>query len=513
MYEKGLNSVSVRLIALTRIANYTTIERWVLGLFYGRMKETLIFGITAVLAVAAFIVFRGKRKNSFTTTMKVLVLFYVVLAFFRFLMADGFIWIINGGMYNGIYYENTDYLQSVLRWGHAMSYTVLAIAIFFDNRLLKNISIYFVLPFTVASVFNFDSFIVYFMMPGGRGIVTSELFRQIYFGAELVVGMLIPILFVAVDKHWFRWKDKTEWLHFLAAIPFAALLLIPAYVPQSLLGYTEIKVAALTLGNFVWILVTVIEIIVLYVIFRFKNRHQRLTLCWFLALGLFMHYNSIYIMGITLARLPFQLCNMAAYFFLVALFIKKKAFFNFIFLANVMGTIIAIIGPDTSGGAASFWNIHFLLEHMQVLVVPMMCMLLRIFPRVEKSALKHLTIGFVFYFLFCWISGTILNGYAAETGEWVNYFYLFNLKKGTDYFPFLSFVEKYTYVIFGRFTVYPVFQLLIFGGFLFGCVLLYLCIIKLYAVLDDHMRLREARIDLYEKTTGKKSNAPREFVE
>lgn len=436
----------------------------------------------------------------------------MVWVFFRYMLNDTFIWVINGGYYNDMYIETHDYLQSFLRWGHYLSYVVFAMAIFFNSRLFKNISIFVCLPFAILSgVFYYD-FMDYFMATGGRGITTSIGFREFYFSVELIIAMLIPLMMLIVDRHMFNFKDKTEWKNFLVSLPFICLILIPVYIPQSLIGFTNYTTAGLTIGNFIWLFITFLEISILYIIFRFKDRRSRYMLCMFLALALFMHYNSMYLMGFTIQRLPFQLCNLGAYFFVFALLIKNRAFFNFTFLANVVGTLIAMLAPDTSGGFAGFWNIHFLLEHMQVLVIPVLCMLLRIFPRVDKSALKHLLIGFSCYFAFCWVAGTILNGFADDAGYGtVNYFYIFDLEKAFGYFPFLSFTQHIHIELFGIFDIWPVFQLAVYGGFLLLCVLFYFLVLKFYDILDDHFELRKARIDLYEKLTGKKSKAKREY--
>ena len=477
------------------------------------MEQAIVFGISLVAVLVAFFVFRGDRKKYLKPTLKVLAIVFIAWGFFRYMLADSFIWVINKGIYNGVYYEKTDILQSILRWGYNASYIISVMACFFDSKLFRNLSICYCLPFAILSTIFFGDFMNYFMavnMPVGRGIVTSELFRSFYFSTELILATIIPLLLLVVDRRIF--KEKFDWKTLLICLPFVILSTIPVYVPQSIIGYTKITTTAFTIGNFVWIGVTLLEIFVLYMVFRFRPYRDRYMVCMYLALALFMHYNSLYLMGFTISRLPVQLCNLGAYFFVIALIIKKRGFFNFTFLANIVGTIIAMVMPDTSGGFAGFWNMHFLLEHMQVLVIPMLCMLLRIFPRLEKNALKHLVIGFTCYFLFCWVSGTILNGFALEGGYGkVNFFYIFDLEKALGYFPFLSFTQSLTFTLFGRFQFWPVFQIIIYLGFLALCVGFYFLMIKFYEFLDDQFELRKARIDMYEKYTGKKSKSKREY--
>ena len=165
-------------------------------------------------------------------------------------------------------------------------------------------------------------------------------------------------------------------------------------------------------------------------IFKNKDYQTRYELCVFLCIQLFMHYNSTYIMGFTFKKLPFQLCNLAAYFFLIAIVFKRKRLFNFAYIANLVGAAIAVAAPDVEDGIFSFWYVHFVMEHMQVFAIPVIIGLLNL-PRFKKKDLKD--VFWLFYLLFFrLISGTLLNGLALKTGDTgfkVNYFYLFDQPK------------------------------------------------------------------------------------
>lgn len=227
---------------------------------------------------------------------------------------------------------------------------------------------------------------------------------------------------------------------------------------------------------------------------------------------LFFEYNSMYLMGFSISRLPLQLCNLGAYLFLIALIFKWRPLFNFAFLANTVGTIIAILMPDISGGIFGFWNVHFLYEHMLVFIIPILALALRIFPRIKVDALKHFAIGFAIYFAVVLVAGTILNGFSQQIGQAVNYFYIFDLEKAFGYFSFLRWSGDIV-LRMGPFVLYPVFQLAIYLGFQFLVWLFYLLVQKMFKVADDKLALRKSRIDLYEKITRKKSKAPIDFID
>ena len=217
-------------------------------------------------------------------------------------------------------------------------------------------------------------------------------------------------------------------------------------------------------------------------------------------------------MGFSIPRLPIQLCNLAAYLYLIAIPFKCQKLFQFCFIANLTGALLAIFLPDFMPGAFGFWTMHFTLEHSLVFMVPVLAMWLRIFPRVTRSALKYSFIGFSIYFVFCLTVGTILNGYADVTGFEVNYFFLFDLDKAFAIFPFFTFAERVHWQ-FGRFEIYPIFVLTIYVCFQLLCVVYYHVIRFIYNFEDDHMALRGSAIELYEKRTGKVSRRKKEFID
>ena len=148
-----------------------------------------------------------------------------------------------------------------------------------------------------------------------------------------------------------------------------------------------------------------------------------------------------------------------------------------------------------------------------VFAIPILCMGLRIFPRITRRSLLYTLIGFTIYFLFAFISGTILNGYASVTKERVNFFFMFDKSQAFEYFPMFSFAGE-TRIAFGRFEIYPILVGIIYFGFLLLCFLFYLLVKKvLYKMEDDHLQLRLSAIELYEKTTGKPSRRPKEFID
>ena len=476
------------------------------------MYQAIVFLSAALFVAATLFLFRKKDNSKFDLFLKIFTVAFCAVGFFRFMLSDSFIYVINGAWFNGEHYKSTDVLQSILRWGYYTCYAVLPMAVFYDSRFFRNVASYFCLPFAVLSAVFFNDYMAYFLSPLGHGLDLVPWIRYAYFVLELVMAISIPLLLQIRYKHVFNVHDRGEWKNFLIGLPLLVLISIPVYLPQSLIGY-DFRTPK-TFGNFhlAWIAILFVVCIALYYAFRFRSHHDRLMLCMFLTILLFFHYDSLYLMGFTIKRLPFQLCNIASYFYIIAMCFKLEKMFHFCFLANIVGTLIAILMPDFAGGDFSFWTSHYVLEHSLVLLIPALVMGLRIFPRVNPKSLKYFFVGFTIYFLFAFTSGVILNGYSDVTGETVNYFFMFDLEMAFDYFPFLKFAENYP-VRFGRFEFYPIIVGIIFVAFSLVSCVFYKLVKFFYKLEDDHLALRGSAIDLYEKITHKVSRRPKNFID
>ena len=482
-------------------------------IYLGEIMYSITILLVAIACVAVVLMcFRKKTNKIFNLFLKISVLFFCAIGIFRYFLSDSFVYVINGAKFNGAFYNKADILQTILRWGYYLNYAVLPMAVFFDSRLFKNIASYICLPFSILSAVYFNNFMVYFLSSRGNGLHLVNWFRYGYFMLELIIAITIPVIMQIRHKHVFNVKDKREWFNFLIALPCVSIVMMPAYIPQSVIGYSKMVAEVGSPYHLSWMAVSIILIFVLYFTFRFRDYRTRFMLCVFLTIALFFNYNSIFLMGVTLPRLPIQLCNLAAYLFMFAIPLKKPRLFQFCFLANTTGAIIAYVAADFSGAALGFWNVHFVLEHTLVLLIPILTMWLRIFPRIDRKAIKYTIIGFTIYFVFCFAVGTIINGYADVTGTTVNYFFMFDLDKAFEYVPMLTSAGD-VFFRFGRFVVYPIVVVFIYVAFSLLYMLFYVFTKFLYKFEDEQLELRRSAIDIYEKITKRKSKFPRDFQE
>jgi hypothetical protein len=89
---------------------------------------------------------------------------------------------------------------------------------------------------------------------------------------------------------------------------------------------------------------------------------------------------------------------------------------------------------------------------------------------------------------------------------------MFDFETAYEYFPFARFLEDYV-IQLGRFTLYPLFPMLVYFGFGLLCILFYVLVKFCYKIEDDHLELRLSGIELYEKITKKPSRRPKHFID
>lgn len=490
------------------------------------MYQAVIFSVAVALAVLPCYLLRGKPEAR-AVVLKILAFGFGVITLFRFFLSDSFLYVINGAWFEGVWREETDYLHSILRWGYYTNCAVLPMATFTDSRLFRNIAVGFSFPFSILTTVYFHDHMAYFLADSPHGFQTASWFRYSFFMLELIVALAVPLMILISEWRSFRPLNRRDWINYFICLPAVVAVMIPTYVPQSFLGYNVRPTEKFSSFHLLWLAALLLVTLALYYLFRFRPQRERYLLCLFLTIVLFFHYDSLYMMGITTKRLPVQLCNIAAYFYMICIPFKMKRMFHFCFIVNLVGTLIALVMPDLTTSGFSFWNVHFILEHSLVLMIPALAMGLRVFPRLKRSSLGYAAIGFVVYFLFVFALGTFLNGQVAPVGqdpnyfyifdkkilfEPVNYFYMFDQEYAFKQFSFLTFAGKYR-IAFGKYEVYPVLISIVFVAFSLLCYLFYRLVKIFYRLEDDHLELRLSSIDLQEKITGKPSRRPKSFID
>lgn len=464
-----------------------------------------IFSAVFMLLVSVFCFFKfcafknSERFNVITNkTLKILTVAYCVLMLCNILLPDAFTLSVDkevlaeGGLLQG---------YAVLRWFMCVPFVVLPIAVFFKNRTFKNIAVYFCTIVTIVSLAYYTTHLSFFTSVEGRGLnsipvlssglkqfLLNPAFRSIYFGLYSMLQLLIPIVLAIQEKHVFDYKNLKEYGKFFLILPLVILSIVPIYVPQYLFGYTNIIFTRFSIVHFAWFGATILELVLLYLIFRNKDEDSKRILLFVLSLSLLLQYSQMFgAASISIKRLPLQLCNLGAFFILISLITKNKRIFNFTLIINVVGAIFALAMPDLDGeGLFYLYNMHFILEHTNVLIIPILALMFKMFPRLDRKALKDCIIGFSIYFIGVWALGTGFNAIATATNNdfyTANYMFMFLEDVAIEILPFTKALFDINFKV-GYATFYPIIQLLVYVVFLLVCVGLYFAIRLIYKIND-----------------------------
>ena len=474
--------------------------------------------LTFVLIIGGYITAKCliKNKENFkkviSKILKISSIVYCVITFLCIFLPDAFVLCYDA---ENLILNYKEISFALVRWFTTLSFIMLPLAVFYKNRTIRNIAIYFCSIMTVVSIIYYPAYLEAFTSTMGRGLnsisvlsdgfksfLINPVFRSIVFGVLIVLGLSIPVILAIEEKHIFNFKSGKEWLNFGLVLVFSLLGCVPIYVPQHLFGYTNIIFDAWTIPHIVWVLSVFVEIIVLYFIFRRKNAEIKHLLCLIMSLSILLQYNQMFsAISINIARLPLQLCNIGSFLILFALIFKNKKIFNFTVIVNVVGVLFALAMPDLDGeGLFYLYNMHFILEHTNVIIIPILALMFGLFPRLNNNALKHYLIGFTIYFVAVWLLGSIFNSIALSTGNdfWsANYLFMFNQEVAAGFIGFLGSLFTPAWSI-GNFTIYPLIQLVVFVVFNIICLIVFFTIQLVYLIKDKILKQKIKEVETAE---------------
>ena len=461
--------------------------------------STIFIILLSTYLILKYTVFKNSEKFNcvFNKIVKISTIIYCSLTLVKIILPDSFTLSRSAEELGGGYFQS----YAILRWFECLPFIVLPIAVYSKNRTFKNIAIYVCTIISIVSIIFYSSHMQFFTSPDGRGLnsisvlskgfkafLLNSTFRSIYFGIYTMLQLLIPILLAVQEKHIFNFKDKKEIGLFFLILPFLLASCMPIYVPQYLFGYSNIKFEAFGLMHILWIIYTIAMLVVLYFIFRKKELETKKILLFVLALSLIYQYCQMFgAISINVKRFPLQLCNIGAFLILIYLITMNRKIFNFTVIINVVGVLFALAMPDLEGeGLFYLYNMHFVFEHTNVLVIPILTLMFGLFPRLDKTALKHCLIGFVIYFVSVWAIGTMFNAIAVATGNsfyQANYMFMFLPEVAIDFLPFTKVLFDINFKV-GYATFYPIIQLIIFVVFVLVCIMMYFAIQLIYIAID-----------------------------
>ena len=385
---------------------------------------------------------------------------------------------------------------AILRWLNAICFTVLPIAVFQKNKYFEKIASFICLPVALVNVGFYSHYMYYFTKmpaPGGgfntlafateefKALLLDVTFRSFEFGLTCLAQILALVLLTYKNREKLR-VVKAEIGNFILILLGVTYLSVPVFVPQFFFGHLDIEMQRFTVPHLIWIAAIPVIIVALYFIFRKKSEEVRYLLV--LSMSWALMYQFTYMFSgaaeLNIMKLPLQLCNLGSYLALIMLAKKNEKIYHFTLIVNVVGALVAIIILDIQKKDSSlthFFVIHYIVEHTKVLVIPILCLILKVFKPLTLKSLKHFSIGFTAYWFFILVLGTVSNGLKRmpELSKISSFFtanHLFMFQKDTarDLVGFTDQLFENGVIKFGHFELYPLVQILIYVVFMAICI-------------------------------------------
>lgn len=456
----------------------------------------LIFGFLSVLFLTFLFFYKFNNKFSqkfhidLDKIMKILVIVLISISFIEIFLPDAFslryIWDFN------YLKENHDPFHAIIRAFNAMAVITLPFAVFYKKASFIKITSYILLPAIFVNIVCYYQYIDYFTSDltlqyatvfGDKlyPYLTNEVFRSIVFGLIMGLELIIATYVLLFNLDSLKFKNKKEIGIFFALLAALFLSNMPIYTIQQIIGgTTNITFNFGDPMHFIFMGLIVIEGFILTIIFKNQSYENKYILLLIMSISLMFQYNTFFKTDgvITATRYPLQLCNIAGAFLITTLLLKSQKMFHFTVVVNVTGALIAIILCDSTKDVGFLYcmNIHYMVEHCNVLLVPLLGLILGVFEPLKKKDLKHFVVGFSIYYGVVLIIGTILNGIANKTGN--DYFtcnYLFMFQKEAAMRLVGDFAGKFFDIKLTLFNYYHLYlvQILVYIVFLLICTLIF----------------------------------------
>lgn len=376
--------------------------------------------------------------------------------------------------------------HAIIRWLNTVCFTVLPVAVYQKNKYFEKIASFFCLPVAVINVACFSQYIYYFTQNSHSGLQTvrilpqfckdflvNEGFRSVFFGLTCL-SQLIALLFLTFKNKKKLAVTKNEIVNLILIFVGITYISLPIYVPQYLFGHVNVMMTRFSAVHFAWIIGIVLIIIALYFIFKNRSYETKYLLVLALSWALMMQFSQMFTASseLNVMKLPLQLCNLGSYLALIMLLTKNEKIYHFTLIVNVVGAIIAIVILDINKDVSHIsrlWVVHYIVEHTKVLIVPILCLILKIFKPIDLRSIKHFSIGFTIYYLFVFVLGTVSNGFYRifEGNDIQNFFYsnhlfMFDKAIARGLLGFTDPLFENCIIKINAFEIYPLVQILVY---------------------------------------------------
>lgn len=372
----------------------------------------------ALLTISLTIIFRKKMDKHKQLIYKVFSLLLLAVFFVRYMSGDDAIKNIIG-LDNALFQNGfLTAMSTISIWFMYASIILIILFPFFKVKYLSLFVKYFS-PFVILINLIFCTQTIVGIEGGiALNVIT---YRAVLMSIE--IGLSIWYCFyVWYNNHELKWTKKDVWVFCLSIIGML-IATMPAYVPQILLGYQNPN---LIVENFAqwhriyFYFAFIIPIIIYFFLRNCDMETKRFALLYISVGALFTFMCSAkFDSWLDPTRWPLHLCNTAMYIIVLCLVFKWKKLFYFTFFINVLGALLAMLMPNTSGNIVSYDIIRFWNNHYIAFFMPLLTVALGLFKRPKLKEFIYSAIAFTIYFVLI----AFINAWFSKYGQ-VDFFFI-----------------------------------------------------------------------------------------
>ena len=428
--------------------------------------------------IFAFLFFT-KKKDIFgerLTNRQLIALIYVVLFFIRSLGGKSRIIATLGlNVYSpfGPHGVASTAMSVILLW---LIYTVMLALVtypFFDKHvpLVKPI-----VRFAAPVVYLLSLVALPLLNRALDGEVADTLhYRLVFMALEIGTGLALSLFELIRDKQ--EPLSAKKWLTSLLIFVGMIAISMPPWAPQALLGLgdSSILIEDLSIYHRLFLYGALLFALPVHFIFKKCEYEQRRYALIYISIATMIAFCYSYDFAMLfdfsngptpLADWPLHLCNTAMFIIPLVLVFKMEKLYYFTIFINVLGAFFAMAMPNTGGANwLSATTMQFWSNHYMAMLLPLLIMSLKIFPRPKLKQFIYSLVAFFGYYVLVLVMNAWLTNYNTS----VDFFFI-----NSDFIAdklgqwALDLRDITTTINIGdlKFVFYPIYQVLYFSVYI-----------------------------------------------
>ena len=318
-------------------------------------------------------------------------------------------------------------------------------------------------------------------------------YRLLVLALEIGVGLAFSV-FQLIDVKDVDFNVK-KYLKSAAAFLGMLVMTLPNWGVKALvgLGDSSIVLEDLTLQHRLMLYGLPVFFITVHALFTRCEYEQRRYALIYISMAAMINFSCEFTLKtlITPYQWPLHLCELALYIIPTILIFKLTKLYYFTIFINVLGALFAMLMPNTGGvNWLSLRSFYFWNDHYIAMLLPLLILSLRMFPRPKMKEFTYSLLGFSGYYLVVLVANAVNTGLGHRT----DYFFINSDfiadKLGMWAEDLLKF--DFTFELGGHiFTLYPLYQLLYFIGYALFSLGMWFVYEQIFEVTDTYEIIME----------------------